>query len=184
MWDKSNGCRTYSIWCVRLTDCKMLTNVFSVLLRTRKVRSGSLGVHIEVFGAVSSTDGGLWLQGLIIWCPWLQSQHLKRQFLSAESDIVHINAEHKLTDCYHVNCWCCFSRYKLSLTRCVIICNVYFSFCRLSICSVSTLSSCCMAACWCSEISGKESARSSSLSSFTTSATEGSRGLTGGEGVL
>lgn len=26
-------------------------------------------------------------------------------------------------------------------------CGVYFSFCRLSICSVSTLSSCCMAAC-------------------------------------
>lgn len=65
------------------------------------------------------------------------------------------------------------------------VCAVYFSFCRLSICSVSTLSSCCIAACWCSEISLNDSALSSSLfSSMTTSATDGSRGLTGGEAVL
>lgn len=62
--------------------------------------------------------------------------------------------------------------------------GVYFSFWRLSICSVSTLSSCCMAACWCSEMSLKESTPSSSpLSSITTSDTDCSRGLTGGEGT-
>lgn len=177
----------------------MLVNI---LRHTREVRYGSLRVHIEVFRAVSCTDRGFWLQGLIIWCSWLQSQHLESQLLSAEANIIRISENTHNS----VKAFCKFSasflqnrtnvntvvhlQYK-SFTVDVTFAEhfkcsdcIYFSFCRLSICSVNTLSSCCMAACWCSEISEKESAPSSPpLSSITASVTEGSRGLTGGEGV-
>lgn len=54
--------------------------------RTREVWGGFLRVHVEVFRAVSCTNRGLRLQSLVVWCSWLQSQHLNSQLLSAREN--------------------------------------------------------------------------------------------------
>lgn len=58
----------------------------------------------------------------------------------------------------------------------------HFSFCRLSICSVSTFSSCCMATCCCS-VTSISMASSLLMVSSGTSVTEGKRPVTGDAGL-
>lgn len=49
-----------------------------------------------------------------------------------------------------------------------LLLDTHFSFCRLSICSVSTLSSCCIAACCCSVMSVSKAVSPVSVSSGTS----------------